>query len=325
MSINNLSFNGPTTCISCCTDQGCLTYGLHPNLEKKSFIELNGWTDMAKMHDNTNIMVLVGSGNIKSNKAKNMFALYDQKAKTNAIEIDMKETINNILITKTNIVVVLDKKICVFNWDGEIIDTKLTYYNPQGLCVINPSLNTVVTLGTKKGEIAIWEYGFDVYRQIEAHQTNIEALAISNDGLMVATSSEVGTLIRVFDTKTKQTKSEFRRGTTSSTIYDLSFNKASTILACCGSHGTVHFFDLNNDEQSRKNTKSLLTGYGSYFSSYFDSNWSFKQFSLGNTSKSVCAFNDYGDLHIVTYDGSYYKVNPDKDDIIQGNLHINNK
>jgi WD40 repeat protein len=321
MSINNLSFNDPLTCISCCTDQGYITYAIHPNLEKKSYIEKPGWTSMAKMLQNSNVTVLVGTGNDTTNKNKTLFGLYDHKTKLLATEIDMKVPITNILITKSNIIVVLEKKICVFNWDGEVMDTKLTYYNPQGLCVVNQQLNTIITLGTKKGEIAIWEYLGDNYRTIEAHTTNIEALAISNDGLLVATSSERGTLLRVFDTKTKQTKTEYRRGTTSSTIYDLAFNKASTILACCGSRGTVHFFDVNNND----NTKSFFANYGTYISNYFDSNWSFKKIYLGNTSKSICAFDNDGDLHIVTYDGSYYKVNPEKDNITQGNLHINNK
>lgn len=327
MSINNLSFNSLTTNLTCCTDQGYIVYSLQP-LEKKSYAELNGGAGMAKIYDNTNMMILVGGG-IKPFKSKDTFILYDQKTETAAIEIDMKEPIKNILITKTNIVVILEKKISVFTWDGTIMDTKLTYYNPNGLCVINPSLNTVITLGTKKGEIAVWEYTTDNYKTIEAHQTNIEALSISRDGLYIATSSEVGTLIRVFEKKTKQLKDEFRRGTSASTIYDLAFNPSGTVLACCSSHGTIHFYDLNSKGESRRNTKSFFTGYASYVSTYFDSEWSFKQISLGNINKAICSFDENNNLHIVTYDGSYYKVGVDNENNIgvltQGNLHINNK
>jgi WD40 repeat protein len=324
MSINNLAFNSLTTNLTCCTDQGYIVYALQPNLEKKNYNELSGGVAMAKIFDNTNMMILV-KDSMKSVKKKDLLILYDQQAQSGAIEMHVHEQIYNILITKTNIVVIMEKKISVFNWKGETIDTKLTYFNPHGLCAINPAFNIVVTLGTKKGEIAIWKYMSDEYKTIVAHQTNIESLALTNDGLSVATSSETGTLIRVFDIETKQLKTEFRRGTTSSTIYDLAFNKASTMLACCSDHGTVHFFDLNNNEELRKNTKSFFTNYGSYLTSYFDSQWSFKQFSLGNTTKSICAFDNDNNFHVVTYDGSYYKINPNKDEVIQGNLHINNK
>jgi WD40 repeat protein len=326
MSINHLSFNSLTTNLTCCTDQGYIVYSLQP-LEKKSYIELNGGAGMARIYANTNMMVLVGGGT-KPFKSRESFILYDQLTETAALEIDMKESIKNILITKTNIVVVLEKKISVFNWDGVVIDTKLTYYNPNGLCVINSALNTVITLGIKKGEIAVWEYTSDNYKTIEAHQTNIEAIAISYDGLSVATSSETGTLVRVYDTKSKLLKGEFRRGTSGSTIYDLAFNYAGNVLACCSNHGTVHLYDLNNNSESRKNKKSFFTGYGSYLSTYFNSEWGFKQIPLQNTSKAICSFDENNNLHIVTYDGSYYKIGIDKEDIgilTQGNLHINNK
>jgi len=327
MSINNLSFNSLTTTLTCCTDQGYIVYSLQPQLEKKMYVELNGGVGMAKNYNNTNMIVLVGGGT-KPFKQKEVFVLYDQKEASSIIEIDMKEPIKNILINKDNIVVVLEKKILVFNWRGTVIDTKLTFSNPNGLCVMNSALNVIVTLGTKKGEIAIWDYLSDNYKTIEAHLTNIEAIAISNDGLSVATSSEVGTIIRVYDTKSKILKSEFRRGTSSSTIYNLEFNNTSNVLACCSSHGTVHFFDLSSDEQTRKNTKSFLAGYGSYISSYFDSEWGFKQVSIGNLNKSIASFDENNDFHIVTYDGSYYKIGCNKNEwslVTQGNLHINNK
>ncbi len=327
MSINNLSFNSLTTTLTCCTDQGYIVYSLQPQLEKKMCVELNGGVGMAKNYNNTNMIVLVGGGT-KPFKQREVFILHDQKECSSIIEIDMKEPIKNVLINKDNIVVVLEKKILVFNWRGTVIDTKITFPNPNGLCVMNSALNTIVTLGTKKGEIAIWEYLSDNYKTIEAHLTNIEVFAISNDGLSVATASEVGTIIRIYDTKSKILKKELRRGTTSSIIYNLGFNNSSTILACCSSHGTVHFFDLNTDDETRKNTKSLFSGYGGYVSTYFDSEWGFKQVSIGNLNKSISSFDDNNDFHIATYDGSYYKVGYDKNEwnlLTQGNLHINNK
>lgn len=326
MSINHLSFNNLSTNLTCCTDQGYIVYTLNPQLEKRRFMELNGSVGLAKIFNNTNMILLVG-GCTKPFKSKDTFILYDQKTETTAIEIDMKEPIKNILITKSHIIVVLERKVLIFGWDGTLTDTKLTYSNPNGLCAVNATLNIIVTLGTKKGDIAIWEYAHDNYKTIDAHLTNIEALTISNDGLLVATSSETGTLIRVYNTITKLLKYEFRRGTTGITIYDLAFNNSSSLLTCCSSHGTVHVFDLPNDEMN-KNTHSMFSGYANYLPGWFSSQWSFKQLRIGNTSKAICTFDDNNDIHVVTYDGSYFKIvcgNNEYSTFTQGNLHINNK
>lgn len=333
MSINKLSFNNSTTTITCCTDQGYLVYTLSPQLEYIKRRDVGG-LGIAKNYNNTNLIILVGGGPHPFS-SRDAFVLYDQFEENQIIKIDMKEPIKDVFInTENNIVVVLEKKVSVFNWDGACVDTKLTYCNPHGLCVTHSGnngdtvTNIVVTLGTKKGDIAIWDYSSatDNYKSIEAHQTNIEALAINKDGTLIATSSEVGTLIRVYDIKTKQLKFEFRRGTSQSTIYDLAFNTNSTKLACSSSHGTIHFFSLENNTNT--NTKSMISGYGSYVSSYFDSQWCFKSFNINNTNKSICSFDDHDNLHVIAYDGLYYKIGYNAEELCiltQGNLHINNK
>lgn len=327
MSINHLSFNNLITNLTCSTNQGYTVFSLEPALEKKLSVEFDGGVGIMKMFNKSNIVVLI-RGSEKPFASKDTFVLWDQKQKSSLIEIDMREPIKNVLIFSERIVAILDKKICLFKWTGNLIDKKETYSNEKGLGVVNMTSDMIATLGTKKGEIAIWKLANSNYKTIQAHITNIEALALSNNGKFVATASEVGTLIRVFNTESGMQEYEFRRGTQSASIYDLCFNGDATLLACTSSNGTVHIYDIYADKSSTKNTQSMLSGFQGWLPKYFGSQWAYKQLTISNTTQSICAFDKDNDLHIATIDGNYYKI-PGKtrefNNVTQGQLLVNDK
>lgn len=327
MSIHHISFNNIITNLTCCTDQGYQVYSINPTLEKKLCQEFDGGVGIMKMHKKSNIVILVGGGSHPF-KSKDTLVLWDQMNKQNLIEIDMRESIKNAIIVQDRIISILENKILLFDWSGVLIDTKATFSNEQGLCVINKNLDTIVTLGIKKGDISIWRYSNDIYKTINAHSSNIVAIAISDNGRLVATASETGTLIKIFNTETCKLEYEFRRGSQSANIYDICFNNDSTLLACNSSNGTVHIYEIYNDINNTKNTKSILSGFKDYLPKYFDSQWGFKQITTNNTIRSICAFDENNDIHMVTYDGSYYRINGKNKEfttITHGSLHINNK
>lgn len=149
MSINNLSFSNCVTALTCCTDLGYIIYSLTDQLNKRKHMMLNGSTGLAKLYNNTNMILLIG-GNTKPFKPKTTFVLFDDRDSSVKIEIDMKEIIKNALIVKDYIIIVLEKKVVLFKWTGELIYKITTYCNPNGLCVINQNTSTIITLGQKK-------------------------------------------------------------------------------------------------------------------------------------------------------------------------------
>ena len=328
MSINHLSFNNLITNLTCSTNEGYIIYSIDPNLEKRLYVKLNGGVGVMKMFNKTNIFLLVGGGSHPF-KSKDTLILWDQIKERSLIEIDMTEPIKNTLITKDKLITVLEEKICLFDWAGSLLSSKATYSNEKGLCIVNTALDMIVTLGIGKGQIAIWRYKSDIYKTIDAHLTNVEVITVSNNGKYIATASEKGTLVRVFSVEKLSMEHEFRRGAQSANIYDLCFTNDGTLLACCSGSGTIHIFDLNSDPNAiSKNTKSMLSSIQSVLPKYFSSQWGFKQINLQNTSKSTCAFDNKNDLHVVTYDGNYYKIlckNNEFSEIINGQLHINNE
>lgn len=328
MSINNLSFNDNVMNLACSTDQGFILYCLDPSFEKfKTFDEI-GSVGIVRMFARTNIILLVGGGNSPF-KSKDTFVLWDTNKNESILEIDMKEPVKNVIINKSHLISILEKKVCIFDWQGTFLESKITYSNDKGLCVLNGiNSDVIATLGSNKGEIAIWKYTSDVYKTIRAHNTNIEAIAINSKGTYVATASETGTLIRVFNIETEKMEYEFRRGSQSACIYDICFNNDTKLLACSSGNGTVHVWDLYNDATETKNTQSMFSSFKSYLPQYFSSEWGMKLVYLNNTSKSICAFDHNNDLHVATYDGNYFKIAGRTGEFVnmsQGNLHINNK
>jgi len=322
MSILDLSFNNTRTIISCCTETGYTFYNVIPGCEKKQNQELNG-VGMMKIYKSSNIVLLVGGG-ANPFKSKDIVVMWDDKKKQSIIEIDMREPVRGILVANDKIISILEKKICIFDWNGSIIGTKVTYANSKGLCVMGERGENVILcmLGSKKGEVAIWKPNNDIYSSIDAHIGNIEALAINNDCSLIATVSETGTLIRVYSVDTLKLEYEFRRGTFGAKINSLCFGKG--VLACCSSNGTVHIYELYKDINETKNTQSMLSGLKNYLPSYFGSQWGFKTINISDTSKSICTFDNDNHLYIVTYNGNYYKILADSYETVQeNNLYIN--
>ncbi len=329
MSVLNLAYNQQISHLCCGTEDGYTIYKLDPQIEKQICNDKKGGVGHMKMLYRSNISAVVGGGE-NPFESPTYVSLWDDIKKRESIKIDMTEPVKNVLIDKHSeelLVVVLKKRLCIFNFNAKLINTKTTYCNDKGLCVMNYHSDkpVIVTLGNNKGEIAIWTTKSDEYKTIKAHEHNIDALAINNQGTLVATASENGTLIKVFNVETEAKVYEFRRGSLTTKIYDMCFNNDSKLLACCSANGTVHIFELNNDPEKSKNIKSFLSGMGDYVT-YFNSQWSFEQISLTSSERMICGFDENGVLHVSTYDGKYYRISGDEyNNVKESALYTNAK
>lgn len=93
---------------------------------------------------------------------------------------------------------------------------------------------------------------------IPAHEGPLAALAINPSGSLLATASEKGTLIRVFEIKSGHLLHEFRRGADKAEIYSISFNSSCTKICVASDKGTIHIFNLEAPTQGPP-PSSLLT------------------------------------------------------------------
>jgi WD40 repeat protein len=157
---------------------------------------------------------------------------------------------------------------------------------------------------------------------INAHENSISCLALNNDGSLLATSSEKGTLIRIFRADDGAYLQELRRGKEKAEIYSIAFDVASMYLATSSDRGTVHIWSLTtthkklkelglditiNQENNQEIPKNQTSVLSKLFGGYFNSEWSFAQLRI-DESKSICSFGSNNTILVVTMSGKLYQA-----------------
>lgn len=123
----------------------------------------------------------------------------------------------------------------------------------------NPYL--ALPASTLKGSVLVYNVtDLQSHCEIHAHRSPLAAIALSSNGMYIATASEQGTIVRVHLISDAAKSYSFRRGSYPSTIYSLSFgpsNDVPDILLATSSSGSVHVFFLGFDPSERKSSSFL--------------------------------------------------------------------
>jgi WD domain, G-beta repeat len=80
---------------------------------------------------------------------------------------------------------------------------------------------------------------------MEAHESQLRGLALTADGTILATASEKGTVIRVWDVASAACIREFRRGVERANITCLAWSWDHHWLCCTSDKGTSHVFHMD--------------------------------------------------------------------------------
>ncbi|XP_057324555.1 WD repeat domain phosphoinositide-interacting protein 2 isoform X1 [Microplitis mediator] len=192
---------------------------------------------------------------------------------------------NTILAVKLNrarLVVCLEESLYIHNIrDMKVLHTiRDTPPNVAGLCILSinsencylayPGSNTI-------GEVQIFDaINLQAKTMIPAHDSPLAALAFSPSGTKVATASEKGTVIRVFQVHDGAKLFEFRRGVKRCvSISSLAFSMDSMFLCCSSNTETVHIFKLEESKEPPKQAPDEAQGW------------------MGYLTKAVCASANY--------------------------------
>lgn len=104
-------------------------------------------------------------------------------------------------------VVVLNEKTFIFNFVTlKLIEQVDTFPNPTGLCALSQAekpISKIICLpGQEKGSLKILNYVVDksIDVTIQAHDTEIGALAVNPDGTLIASASQRGHIIKIYST-----------------------------------------------------------------------------------------------------------------------------
>ena len=312
-----IAFNQDGSCFCVGTENGFSIYTSN-NLKLICKRDLNGGIGIVEMLNRCNIIALVGGGN-NPKYDRNKLIIWDDSQCKALVEIVVIFNIENIKLKRTKIFIVGETEISVFTFGNNYqkIDSINTCQNKNGIFGISldPQSNIICFPSLEIGKIRIKNYDIkknNDYKsaEIKVHQSEIVALVMNYDGSLVASASKQGTIIRIYETKECVLIQELRRGTKSSEIYSLSFDFKSQYLACSSNKGTIHIFNVKNEQNVVQNQKSIFGTITSFFgiqSEYLNSEWSFAQYRLDYKGKSIMSFcNDSNNIIVLTYDGKYY-------------------
>ncbi len=168
-------------------------------------------------------------------------------------ELSYRSNVKAVKLRRDVVAVVLATKVYLYALsDLKVIDSIDTGPNEKGLCALCPSAAAPVLVcpGMQKGHIRVELYDIKKTTVIKAHEGDVACFALSADGTRVATASEKGTLIRIFDTHSGKLLQEVRRGSERAEIYSIAFNNTGQWLAVSSDRGTVHIFKLDEGAAS---------------------------------------------------------------------------
>ena len=342
-------FNQDFACFAVGTKNGFRIYNCDPFKEVIRRVEQAGGIGIVEMLFRCNILALVGGG-LHPRYPKNKVLIWDDHQTRPIGELSFKSEVKAVRLRRDRIVCVLENKVYVYNFsDLRLEDQIATISNEHGLIALCPSSTDMVLAcpGLSRGSVRVELYNIKRKTFINAHESELAALALNLSGTRLATASDKGTLIRVYDTQTGALQQELRRGSDRAVIHSICFDQLCKYLACSSDKGTVHIFKLSDgssnsvasSKQQHNNTsnvggtgkqdnnsssgtvkddnaKSTFRFISGILPKYFSSEWSFAQFRIPGYSKAnvamktICAFGaEENTLLTITADGKFLKCN----------------
>ncbi|KAK1354133.1 Autophagy-related protein 18a [Heracleum sosnowskyi] len=322
----HVTFNQDYGCFSSGTDRGFRIYNCDPfrELFRRDF-DTGGGIGIVEMLFRCNILALVGGG-ADPQYPVNKVMIWDDHQSRCIGELTFRSEVRGVRLRRDSIVVVLEKKVLVYNFaDLKLLHQVETFENPKGLCEVSQGSGSfvMVCFGLRKGEVRVEHYVTKRTKFILAHDSRIACLKLSQDGVLLATASTKGTLVRIFNTYDGTLLQEVRRGVDRAEIYSLAFSSTAQWLAVSSDKGTVHVFSLKTNSvnegtdnlDNNSNPKlavaspvSPLSFIKGVLPKYFNSEWSVAQFRLNEGSQYIVAFgHQKNTVVILGLDGSFYR------------------
>ncbi|XP_049359065.1 autophagy-related protein 18d-like [Solanum verrucosum] len=339
-----VSWNQDYSCFAAGTSRGFRVYNCDPFKETFRRDLKSGGFGIVEMLFRCNILALVGA-KANTQYPPNKVIIWDDHQSRCIGEFSFRSEVRAVKLRRDCIVVVLEHKIYVYNFmDLKLLHQIETVANPRGLCCLSHQLNTSVLAcpGLRRGQIRVEHFGLNMTKLIKAHDSQIACLTLTIDGLLLATASTRGTLIRLFNTIDGTQLQEVRRGVDRADICSIALSPNVQWLVVSSDKGTIHVYSLRvrvvgedasadaavrtptllcqNSSASLDALISPSTGAnpGSSLSfmkgvlpKYFSSEWSFAQFHLPECTQYIAAFGSQNTIITAGTDGSFHRCSFD--------------
>jgi len=306
-----ISFNQDNSCFAVGTDGGFRIYNADPYREiyRRNFKE--GGVGIAEMLFRCNILALVGGGK-KPCWPPDTVQIWDDHQSGRVIkELKHPDPVRAVRLQRDRIYCATESVVYVYSFQELSRQHNYdTADNPMGIFAVAPTFLVCPAGKGQTGIVRIENHKEDLGGFIKAHDSSVAMISLNADGTYMATASEKGTLIRVFDTTSHKMVREFRRGSEKAAVYSLCFSPDSKFLAACSSHGTVHVFSLEGE--NRKSAFGGILRAVPRIGDYFESEWSQIQFKGTSEGPSICVFGPQADtLFVASACGRLLKIRVD--------------
>ena len=329
-----IGFNQDQSCFAVGTTIGFKVFNCSPFKETISRVLDGGGIRFVEMLFRCNIFALVGARE-NTRFHPNKVIIWDDQRRKDIGELSFRHEVKAVRLRRDKVVVVLEFKVLLYKFaDLSCVLEIDTVSNTKGLCALCPSPNHAVLAcpGNHRGHVRVELLEHRKTFSVQAHNSPLSCLTLTLEGSRVATASEKGTIVRVFDAFTGKQMQEVRRGASSAEISSLVFNHTSTLLSCSSIRGTVHVFTLTDAMNApapsgegevmgetppaaegisaaaqSNNCKSSLSILGGMVN-YFNSEWSFAKFRLPDGDNyTICSFAaNPNTILVVTASGYVY-------------------
>lgn len=186
-------------------------------------------------------------------------------------ELTFPNAVLSVRLNRKRLVIVLEDQIYLYDIQTmKLLYTIETSPNPAAICALSPSQDSCYLayplpqkaaassfappshappnsthVPPTTGEVLLFDaVKLEAVNVVEAHKTPLSCVIFNNEGTLLATASDKGTIIRVFSVPDAHKLYQFRRGSMPSRIYSMAFNITSTLLCVSSATETVHIFKL---------------------------------------------------------------------------------
>ncbi|CAA7257425.1 unnamed protein product [Cyclocybe aegerita] len=282
------NFNQDFSCISVGTRRGYSVTNCDPF--GRVYTMNDGARGIVEMLFCTSLIVLVGAADQPQSSPRKL-QIMNTKRQSMICELLFPSSILAVKLNRKSLVIVLEMEIYIYDISNmRLLHVIETTPNPEAICALSPSADssylaypspvpspaTPLASGSatssssasstsQSGDVLLFSTrSLTVANVIQAHKAPLSFLSINSTGTLLATSSEKGTVIRVWSIPGAEKLYQFRRGTREARIYSMNFNLVSTLLAVSSAHDTVHIFKLGNrDSSNGKKGDSSTSGVNS--------------------------------------------------------------
>eukprot|EP01137_Pigoraptor_chileana_P036629 Opistho-2@32558 len=265
-------------------------------------------------------VVFTGDGG-DSRFPPNKAVIWDERRRMIFAEIKTDSPVTAVKLSPAHLLVATETKIRVYS----IRDKKLlleieTALNTEGIVALSKNeQNPLVAFPRRQsGTVSVADIRrLAILCVISAHKTGIRKLSFDASAEIIATASERGTLIRLFESRTGIGLRELRRGSLGSRIDDISFSPDSLRVCVVGERGsatTVHLFTVGDDTVSNKRSPLYTMALKNYLPKHQRSEWSFVRYRLDGIA-AICAIGGPGDgaVFVASRTGEFWRFNIDRE------------